>query len=488
MRLLNYSRKLICWGKDRWWSEAQAYENVGVFGGTGSGKTSAEKTLIASMIDWGRGWGMLASCPKADSWKQLYKLAKSRWRGRKFIRFSEKEGTVFNPFTDIIKSAGDGAAQINAAVELLREVSEFNSRGRMANEGGENRFFTQSSGVMSGHAITLDLAANRSISTERVLSLLNSIPQSVEAAQNRDSDCRQICERALKNCSEAQLEDVRRAVNYFMTELPDLDPKTRSNIVISATTDWAAMRRPPLNRLYSGETNCDIPQLVNDGWIVAIDVPMSHESGQVAFTIPKLAVMRKLLSRIGKKWINPAVIYLQEGQCYASSADYRFVTMCRESKSCYFLSTQSISNLYSQIGNRDNVHALLACLNTRIYVASNCPETNEFASQDCFEVEDYEKSYSGKERDNEPWDFPWNRAEPNPTVSLALRRKRIMPPERFTKLKRGGWKNLYRVGAIVRTMGPEGVEIYDELLFDQKVGAWWRPAFLWGTVRVANSL
>ncbi|HEY4360344.1 MAG TPA: TraM recognition domain-containing protein [Bryobacteraceae bacterium] len=466
----------------------QCFENVAFTGGIGAGKTLfAEQTWIKGMFD--AGFAMLGACPKPLTSEQITGWARDRGREQDVIVVNADGKTMFPILSWLATGTKGRQGVVRVAVDFLKETGEVSERGRMTDAGGENRFFNQMSDRINHAVMTVDLAANDGISAERCLRMIQTVDESRPRVQEYDDEknpkpreinCQEHCQNALAKCKDEEVGDVRRAVLFLIEELRNLEPRVKGNCIISATTVWAGLGEYPLNKLFGEPAPGDeaiTPDLLEHGAIILINLPMSHGgSAKVAFVLWKLAVQKYLLGR--PKGARPVTLYLGEGQNYVSTSDFNFTAMCRESRACYFLSTQSINNLKSEIRDTNQVQALLATINNRVYLNNTCPETNEWASQDCGEEEVWEAGMSGRKRDWVP--FPdediLNQPMQDASVSYSRKRKRKVPPEWFPGMQRGNRKDGL-AEAIVRCVYPDGMQI-DRIFFDVNVGqresSWWR--------------
>jgi len=450
-------------------------EGVGVLGGTGSGKTSGpDQSIIKSeMLDRGPndpGFGMLCTAPKSTTAAEIAEWAYDTGREKDVVIVDQSGKYVFNPLDWIAKHAA-GPAVIQESVNLLSEIGEVTQRGKMRDAGGESKFFTMNGERLSHGVMVVDYYGNGSIVPKRCLQMIQQIPESVAAAQTGRGLVVETCQRALNKCTKDQLAEVRVATDFLTLEMAGMEPRVKSNIIISTTVMWSVFT-PPMDRMFTGESNIT-PEAINDA-IIVIDVPLSKGNvAKTAFMPWKWCTERYLLSRIGQPNLRPATIFLAEGSNYVSSSDYAFVSMARESLSSYHYSGQSISQLLSEIPE-NHVNALLSCLNLRLYCQSDCPITCAHASADLGEHDVMVPSMSGKTADTALHPFTSRRTSPkgpllqDSTTTLSMQRKPAFPPEDFMRLRRGGGKEAL-VESVVRILGQYGMEGH-KVFFDQNVG------------------
>ena len=453
----------------------QTFHNFAVSGAMGCGKTRyAEQTIMAAMLGNGN-YGALVACPKPDTANQVATWAREFGRERDVIIVKPDGKSTFNVLNDAVKPSS-GPDVLKAGADLLKEVSEMQDRGRMTSGGNEAKFFTMSGDRLNYHLINIDLRKNGNISSARTLQMLQTVPETVHAAQSGAGFCAEQCAGALRNCTVEQLTSVRESVDYLLLELAGTDSRTKSNIIATSSVLWSAFRQSPLKELFDGPTVVS-PRMVLEGKIVCIDVPATVSEFKTAFTLWKLSTQRLLLSRIGQREKREVVIYMGESANFISSSDHIFLSMARESSTSTVIGFQSLNNLTSEIKSLDQVKALLSNIHTRIYMNNSCPETNEWASLDCGEREFIEYSGGGKPIDNGP--FSVLRAGgpivKDPHVSVSKQRKRVIPAEKFTMLKRANRKTGL-AEAYIRYLKPDGLWVWNAF-FDVNISrrkhGWW---------------
>lgn len=445
-------------------------EGVGVLGGTGSGKTSGpdQSIIKAEML---AGFGMLCTAPKATTAQEIAEWASECGR-EKDVKIVDQSGKyVFNPLDFIAKHA-DGPAVIQESVSLLSEIGEVGQRGKMRDSSGESKFFTMNAERLSHSVMVVDYYGNGSIVPKRCLQMVQQIPESGAAAQTGRGLVVETCQRALNKCAKAQLAEVRVATDFLTMEMAGMESRVKSNIIISTTVLWSVFT-PPLDRMFTGESNIT-PDAINDGAIIIIDVPLSRGNvAKTAFMPWKWCTQKMLLGRIGQPNLRGATLFLGEASQYVSTGDYFFTALARESLSSYHFSTQSISQLLSEIPE-NHANAILSCLNLRLYCQSDCPISCAHASADFGQYDAIVPSISGKSDDAVLHPFTSRRKTGmgplimDPTTTLATVRKPVFTPEDLMTLRRGGGDDAL-VGALVRILEKTGMESH-RVFFDQNVG------------------
>jgi hypothetical protein len=469
-------------GKEGLYTVAQSCESILTLSGTGGGKTSAiDATVCIAMM--AKGYGILAASAKGDAADDIERWAAIAGRSGDVIRIRADGRHVFN-FLDWVVRRSGGEAQINQAVDMLREMREVSGRGRLTSSGNENQFFEDKADQLNAAVMHVSFHAVGRIDADVCLRVINTIPQTPYEAQTTKTFCREMCEKALENCPEGQLDELRRDVEFLMIEMVSVQDRTRSSIVVTSTVAWNALTHPPLSRLFLGPSVIT-PQAILDGAIVCIDVPLSYGSGsRAAFVLWKMATQMAVLDRlkpgVASDDLRPVCVLAPEYHQYASSSDYVYTSICRQARGSLYLSTQSLNSLFAECGSgetgRAKMLALLSTINTRIYGCQSDDESLRFSSSDFGEQWVMRAGASGKPADSF-WSVPGT--VENYSVSYSPQREPLVPHESFQRLRRGTGAAGMLVGAYVRTLGPHGVRCY-EVFFDQTIGTGqkvWRGLF-----------
>lgn len=442
-------------------------ENIAVFARTGEGKTTrVDRTfVVARML---AGYGMICSCPKPNTAAEIAEWARSAHCSRRLVIVRPDGNWRFNVLNWLVQR--NGHFNVTEAVLFLKEIAEIYERGRMTDGGGDSKFFTQMADRINHAVMVIDLHANGSISVERCLKLIQTIPESVHAAQSQPSYCTDMCAKALKNCPEMYLEEVRGAVDLMAQELPALDARPRGSCTVSASVVWSNLGKRPLSELFTGESTIT-PDCIPQGAIVCIDTPLSiGAAGKAAFVLWKMAAQKVLADRAGQREVRPCSLFIGEAANYLSTSDHAFVSVCRDTTTNVHFSLQSYAGALAEIP-KVHFESILANTNTRVYGGQSDPQSVEAASLDFGEKEVVEWSGSGQKGSFEP--FAGSMMS-NVSYSAGIKRKRNLPPEAFASMLRAVGRD-GKMQAFVRMLSAEGV-VGHKVYFDPhaKVNpGWW---------------
>lgn len=463
--LLHFGR-----GEERYtaYTDDNDVENVAVFARTGEGKTSRiDKTfVIARML---AGYGMLCSCPKPNTADEIAEWATIAGCADR-LRIVEPNGKWrFNVLNWLVKRSG--GYNVADAVLFLKEISEIYDRGSMSESGGEARFFTQMASRINHAVMVVDIHANGSISVERCLKIIQTVPETLHASKTQDSYCGEMCNKALTTCPDEHWEEVRGAVDLFMHELAALDPRPKGSCTVSASVVWSNLTQRPLSQLFTGESTIT-PDCIPQGAIVCVKAPLAQgRSSNAAFTIWKLATYKVLGDRAGQRGVRACSVFLGEAAQYLSTSDHAFVSMCRDTTTNMHFSMQSYAGALAEIP-KNHFESILANTNTRVYGGQSDPQSVEAASLDLGEREVVEWSGSGqKGSEYEPF---MGSMMGNVSYGASLKRKRNVPPEAFASMLRAVGRD-GKMQAHVRMVCAEGV-VGHKVYFDphaRVTPGWW---------------
>lgn len=424
------------------------FENVGGFGGTGSGKTSGPDASVA-MGAMAGGAAMLISGPKHNSLEKVQDWAWATQRELDVVPI--RPGVRFNVNDWLLRRKKDRRAVVKEVVDMVRELTTLSHRGNQQGLAPDHPFFSTEADRWNGAAVTIDLYSNQSMSVERVLKIMQTAPNSPAAARGA-SFCRDQCQRALNNASANIYPEVRKAANLLMIEIPTYDSRLRGDCLASAMVLWSALDRYPLNTMFTGKSDLTPDDMFKgNGKIFVVEMPISEGvESLIAFCIWKIALYKLLMDRCGKEDQRPCVVMLQEGQEYITApSDYKFVATCREASACYYYSSQSVASAIAGIGE-PAFNAMAACLNTQIFAQNPCTVTNDYASGLFGQYLKKKVTVSGATHGTQLPDFPrlkeFRRERSiftgvkDPQATIGYEWEPVYRPEVFAHLLRGGNK------------------------------------------------
>jgi type IV secretory pathway TraG/TraD family ATPase VirD4 len=253
----------------------QSFEGIFVFGQTGSGKTSGPAALIlTSMLQ--AGYGVLVLTTKRGEAQALRKMAARAGRERDVILFGpDHEGSCLNALDYLYRAPSSrGSGITDNVVSALMSLIDARERGRGQ---GSDPYWQDASKKELGCSIDLLGIAGETISFPNISKLILSAAYSPEEVRSekwqQDSYLNQLINRATKRDGLTHTEaiDLGVAVEYWLLELPNMDPRPRSNVLSTVTSMIYPFTKGLATKLFSGTTTVS-PENVFAGSIVILDI------------------------------------------------------------------------------------------------------------------------------------------------------------------------------------------------------------------------
>lgn len=373
------------------WTLRHACEGVHIFGGTGSGKTSGSgRALAHAYLRAGMGGIVLTAKPGEYALWQRY--AAETGRASHLIRFGPDSGLRFN-FLDyaIAASRGSGRRVVTSnLVNLLMKMAEAAQRGsELRGQAAEQPFWRLAPRELIDHTIDTLYAAYGTLRLSQMLDFILTLPKfdgrTPTATFGRDSFAEQALLKAGTNpIHPLPPADLQAIGNYFRYNYGLLDEKTRSNIVVTMTSQFNPLMKGMMRELFSTYTTI-VPELTHEGAVIILDFPVKEyeDAGMLAQHIFKYLWQRATESRDTTHNPRPVFCWADEAQFFITPYDIHFQTTARSSRACTVYLTQTFSNYYASIGGanpRDATHAFLANFVTKIFHSNSDHSTNQAAA------------------------------------------------------------------------------------------------------------
>jgi hypothetical protein len=366
-----------------------ACQGVHVFGGIGSGKTSGSGAALASAY-LRAGFGGLVLCAKPDEVERWLGYARANGRSNSVVVLGDSSRAAFNFIS--YEFARQGLDGVGSVVEcLLRILEAARLSSPTAGRSGE-AFWENATRQLLSNVIPLLFAAEGTVDVPGIVAFIASAPK--DAAQLHDASW-QHSSFMFRTMLKARREprhalpeaDQDKIASYWRDEFAALDPKTRSNIAISASTILDRFNRGRLQRVFCGETNI-VPELSFHGAIILMNMPALtwNEDGIIGQQLFKYMWQRAVLARNGlapSQRDRPVFLWADEAQYFVNSFDTDFQSTCRSSKACTVYLTQSLPTYYARMGGEQpkaKADMLLANFLTKVFHNNADPETNRWAA------------------------------------------------------------------------------------------------------------
>jgi hypothetical protein len=339
--------ELLAFGPKRFaenfWSLADAFEGMQIFGGTGSGKSSGSGQAVArAFLEANLGGLVLTAKPdEVLSWKDY---AKASGREEDLLIVDEQSSYRFNFLRYEFQRDGSGTGHTENLVNLFCAVLESADK-RQGQGGGNDSYWQRTLKQLLRNAIDLAILAADDVDLPSLYRIISSAPRSIaeatdEAWQNR-SACFALLEHAKDNTKQKDREtDYELTRDYWLLEFPNLAPETRSVIVSTFTSMADCFLRGLLRKLFCTDLNFK-PEDSFAGKIIILNLPIKqyNELGQFAQVLFKFiwqrAVERRIPPGISRKEaelkIRPVFLWADESQFFANSYDAMFQSTDRKS-------------------------------------------------------------------------------------------------------------------------------------------------------------
>jgi len=420
------------------WRIRDACEGVICFGATGSGKSSAPLRQIA-ISNLENQFGGIVFCVKPDEKETWIKYVKLTGRTDDLLFLSEES---FN-FLDYERSRqGKGAGQIENIVELFMQVSDAGI-GKKQNEGTNDRYWKDAVKQLLRNAITLLIMAEEKLTLQNIKKLIDTVPKTSEGIECDGNYCCSLINKVKQQNKELDAE-FDLLWTYFLVEMPQLDTKTKSNILSSFSVVADSLLRGEMRRTFCAEESSFSPEMILDGKILIVDfnIKQWNKIGSMAGAIIKYCFMQAAERRernFNENSMRPVFLFADEAQCFAIAYDQMFQTTARSSRVATVYATQNIGNLQTVYG-KDETASLLGNLGTKILTQNGDDKTNLWASESIGKTLIMRKNISKGEGHNVSGGSG-NSNNESYSEGWSEQKDFLVDPMEFTVLSKGGEGN-----------------------------------------------
>jgi len=427
-----------------------ACEGIQIFGGIGSGKTSGSGESIAKAF-LKAGFGGLVLCAKKDVLDDWQRYAKETGRSNNLLVFDASGRYVF-PFLQYeINRQGEGAGYTENLVRLFTTVYESidgSSRGDHSDP-----YWVRAMQQLLRNTIDLCLIARRTLSVPMINEVIQSAPANVGQLEDKDWQDTSLCWQLLVEAKTIKVNkwqeyDLQSTARFWMMDYPSLGERTRSSIQSMLSSMLDILGRSPFRMLFSENPDDPMkiayPELTHKGAVIIINLPVKEygDAGRAAQIIYKYLWQQAVERRkVGKDTI-PVFLWVDEAQHFVGEYDMLFQATARSTMACTVYMTQNLPNYYAQMGgeqSRYRVDSLVGNLQTKIWHANSDTTTNEHAANVIGKNWLVQKNTSDS--------FGVNHF--NISTDQQKHFEYELPPQFFTKLKKGGTLNQNIVEAVV---------------------------------------
>lgn len=373
------------------WTIGDSFEHALILGGTGSGKTSASGAALACAF-LRAGYGGLVLCAKPDEASRWEAYARMCGRPSSIIRLDATGRFRFN-FLDYLMSLpptlGGGLVD-NAVNTFLRVLEAAHSRdGSSGGQGDNADFWNKALRDLLANAIGALFHAYGRVTLDELIQLVNSVPTSEAQARSADFQSWSHCFKTMKKLYDGPKiplpqREAAQYVSYFGQAFGRLDPKTRSNIVITLNAEIGPFLRGPLHDLFCTDTNF-LPEATHEGAVLILDLPIKRfeQTGAVAQLLVKYLWQKATERRAIDPDTRPVFLFADEAQLFFSSYDLEFQSTARSARAATVYITQNLPSLYARLGGRnpqDQADAIIGNFQTKIFHSNTDHRTNQWGA------------------------------------------------------------------------------------------------------------
>jgi hypothetical protein len=439
------------------YSIGNSLEHLGIFGQTGSGKSSSSgRAFLTSMMQ--AGYGGLVLCVKNSERAFIERIARQTGRLQDLVVLSADSAHRFNPLAYEARRGGPGGGQAENIVQLCRNAQEIVNR----QHGGQLDFWAQSSHKLLRFASIVLLAAGEPLSLPAIHDLLFSAPHTTQEVDAEDNIWRDtsLCSRMLQQGDQAAKDaalsrDFEIAARYLLREFPLTPDVTRGGILANVSAICDPFLTGILRTVFMGNTNV-VPEMAFNGAIFCLDFPIQEfrEMGQVAQVLYKYCFMRAMERRDVSQYPRPVFIWSDEHHYHYTSHDQQFLTTARSARVSVSVITQNLDNFHAVLpGDRGHheTSSLLANLGCKVFHL-NTGITNQYASELCGRSRQMFRGTSTSiSHAMPPLLSPGGQTNPQPHASASMSEQLDweLPPESFLYLRCGGERHQLTCDAVV---------------------------------------
>ena len=428
-----------------------ACEGVQIWGGIGSGKTSGSGEALARAF-LRSGFGGLVLCAKKDVLEDWKRYAQETGRANQLLVFDTSGNFVF-PFLQYeVARQGEGAGYTDNLVRLFTTVYE--AIDRSVSGGGSDPYWTRAMQQLLRNTIDLCLIARGTVSVPLIHDVIHSAPTSTAEIDAETWKDKSLCWKLLleghaKNLDQWAKHDFNSTAAFWLEEYPNLPEKTRSSIISTLSTMMDIFLRRPFRMLFSEQPEdrrkIALPELTHRGVIIVLNLPVKEfgNAGRAAQVVYKYLWQQAVERRAVSNETIPVFLWVDEAQNFVTEYDMQFQATARSSRACTVYLTQNLPNYYAEMGGGEQskykVDSLVGNLQTQIWHANSDPTTNETAAETIGRSWHIRKS-SGESFGAEQFNISSGKSE-----SFDY----DVPPQMFTRLRKGGKLNNRIVDAII---------------------------------------
>ena len=363
---------------------------------------------------------------------------------------------------------GPGVGLAANVADIILKLSDVHESGGQQNDA----FWQGERTKVLINPIETVLMAEGHLTPQSIYNIVLTAPKSEEELESQKWRSKSDCFQALKKIrnriekgelTEGQIQDYQTLEDYWFVEYLQLHEKTRSIVNSMFTSFFTEFQREPNRTLFCSDTTIT-PEACLEGKIILINMParIYNKVGIVAQKLMKLMFQRTVeRSTDHLKGRLPAFLWADEFSNFYYDYDIQFQSTARSSRIATVYLTQNLPHAYVVAGGdsvaENKIKALIGNLNTKFFLANDCPVTNRYAAELIGQNRQWRQN-----RNLAGGGFSMGEQE---SFDFALR------PEAFHHLRTGGARNQFLVeGYMVQTgiLFEETQSPYLKVTFNQK--------------------
>ena len=421
-----------------------AMENIWIFGGTGSGKTTTSGFLIQSQMVK-LGFSGLVLPVKSNELDRWIRMMGDAGRSDDLVIFSDDavNGHRFNFLSYLVDRFGRFSGCTEILLNLLEEIQEVINRASSIKQGkGDESFWILARRELARNVIDLLILATGSLSASHIVEVIRDAPRSLEQIGNPEWQKHSVISTLFKMAREQvgngpMAHDLALVEGYFSQSFPNLAEKTRSVVETALLSMLDLFVRGKLHRLFSGTSTITPDEVIDQGKVLYVNTPIKSDLGLglIAITLWKRQFQQALERRLDPNR-RPAFVILDEAQATITAQDQQFASTSRASRCVNLYMTQSATNIIAAFGGdeggRSIADALMGLGQIRIYHQNSDHNTNQSAADLFGRRKQRLRSMSMQQPQGNP--FALFRQPPTSSVSSSEQWEYVLPPHVFTSL------------------------------------------------------
>jgi hypothetical protein len=173
-------------------------------------------------------------------------------------------------------------------------------------------------------------------------------------------------------------------LQFFAEQWRTMPAEQHAGVLGQITNMLDPFTLPPYNRIISGKSTMRMGDLLKEGKILYLGMPIAEKEAMTRTigTFLKLAYYREVLRVINKKW--PSIFFCDEFQAFftpSRGGDADFFERSRQSFHANIIGTQNLPALLKQSPREEPAMNLLGNCAVKIFLRNSDPKTNEYASK-----------------------------------------------------------------------------------------------------------